>query len=153
MTIVLLRAILRTMEIENVKLTSGKGIGLTLGSLEKKVFKSCLELGKATVREILKNIPEDYAYTTIMTICDRLSKKGVFTREKSGRCYVYAPANTKEELDNQAMHKVLGKIADSMTEPVIEGFLDILEKRDIEKLEILEKMIADRKQKRNSKEK
>ncbi len=140
----------RVMKEKNMRLTDGEGIGLTLGSLEKKVFKACVALESANVREILNEIPDKYAYTTIMTICDRLSKKGIFKREKNGRCYIYSPATTKEELDSQAIHKVLGKIVDSMTEPVMEGFLDILETRDMKKLETLEKMVTKRMNERNS---
>ncbi len=48
-------------------------------------------LGEATVREVHEAVAEyrPRAYTTIMTILDRLARKGVVTRRKIGRAYLY----------------------------------------------------------------
>ena len=40
----------------------------------------------------------DIAYTTVMTVLDRLAKKGLATREQDGRAYRYDAAQTREEL-------------------------------------------------------
>lgn len=136
------------MKKKHVKISTGEGLALTLGSLEKKVFSTCETLGKASVREILTQMDDDYAYTTIMTTCNRLYTKGVLTREMRDRSYIYSPSSSREELDRKTMHNVLGRIADSMTEPVMEGFLDILEESDIEKIETLERLIAKRTRKK-----
>ena len=48
-------------------------------------------LGEATVREVQVAISDHRprAYTTIMTILDRLARKGVVARRKIGRAYLY----------------------------------------------------------------
>ena len=48
-------------------------------------------MGEATVREIRDRLAARFprAYTTIMTIMDRLARKGVVERRKAGRAYVY----------------------------------------------------------------
>jgi predicted transcriptional regulator len=131
-----------------VNISTGEGVALTLGSLEKKVFKACEMLGKASVRDILKQMDDVYAYTTIMTTCNRLHSKRVFSREIKGRSYIYFPSSSREELDRRTMHNVLGRIVDSMTEPVMEGFLDILEESDVKKIETLERLITKRSKKK-----
>ncbi|MCA0252439.1 MAG: BlaI/MecI/CopY family transcriptional regulator [Actinobacteria bacterium] len=40
----------------------------------------------------------DLAYTTVMTVLDRLSKKGIANRELQGRAWLYSPARTRVEL-------------------------------------------------------
>ena len=39
-----------------------------------------------------------FAYTTVMTLLERLVKRGHLTRRKSGRSFVYAPAQNPAEL-------------------------------------------------------
>lgn len=48
-------------------------------------------LGEATVRDIHAALAttRPRAYTTIMTILDRLAQKGVVERQKSGRAWLY----------------------------------------------------------------
>ncbi|HOO96559.1 MAG TPA: BlaI/MecI/CopY family transcriptional regulator [Caldisericia bacterium] len=135
-----------------IRLTdNASGLGLTLGSLEIKVFESCSKLGSGTVRQILEGIEEKYAYTTVMTTCDRLAKKGILSRVKKGNCYVYSPIAPRKELDQRTTFKVLDRILGSLTEPVMEGFLDMLEDHDDKKLEALEKLIAKRKNQKKDK--
>ncbi len=123
-----------------------KGAGLTLGKLEYAVFEACCKIGKATVREIMEKLGGDHAYTTVMTTCDRLAKKGVLNRIKCGKSYIYQPVASREEMDVQATCNVLESLIGSMTEPVVANFLDMLEKSDKEKLDLIERMIRERKQ-------
>jgi predicted transcriptional regulator len=49
----------------------------------------------------------DLAYTTVMTVLDRLAKKGLVHRESSGRAYLYAAVQTREEMVADVMHEAL----------------------------------------------
>lgn len=64
---------------------------LDLAPLELDCMNALWPLGEATVREVQIAISEHRprAYTTIMTILDRLAKKGVVARRKIGRAYLY----------------------------------------------------------------
>ena len=64
---------------------------LDLAPLELECMNMLWPLGEATVREIRDRLTprRARAYTTIMTIMDRLARKGVVERRKSGRAYVY----------------------------------------------------------------
>jgi len=64
---------------------------LDLAPLELECMNTLWPLGEATVREIRDRLAprRARAYTTIMTIMDRLARKGVVERRKSGRAYVY----------------------------------------------------------------
>jgi len=46
------------------------------------------------------------AYTTVMTLLERLLRKGAVTREKHGRHFVYAPAVTRETLRRVAVRQL-----------------------------------------------
>ena len=66
-------------------------------------------VGQATVREIRDGLAarRPRAYTTIMTIMDRLARKGVVERVKAGRAYVYRARLTADEARTQALCQVL----------------------------------------------
>lgn len=66
-------------------------------------------MGEGTVREIRDALASrrPRAYTTIMTIMDRLARKGVVERRKSGRAYIYKPNLSAESARAQALAQVI----------------------------------------------
>lgn len=66
-------------------------------------------LGEGTVREIRDGLAarRPRAYTTIMTIMDRLARKGIVERRKSGRAYTYRPNLTADDARSQALAQVI----------------------------------------------
>jgi predicted transcriptional regulator len=65
--------------------------------------------GEATVRDIREALApiRPRAYTTIMTIMDRLAHKGVVERRKVGKAYVYRPNLTEEQARARAVEQVV----------------------------------------------
>jgi BlaI family transcriptional regulator, penicillinase repressor len=82
---------------------------LELAPLELDCMNTLWPVGQATVREIRDLLAprRPRAYTTIMTIMDRLARKGVVERVKTGRAYVYRPRMSAEEARTQAVGQVL----------------------------------------------
>ncbi|GIW64339.1 MAG: hypothetical protein KatS3mg092_0272 [Patescibacteria group bacterium] len=66
-------------------------INSKLGSLEKEVFQLVNKENKPKdIVEMLKIQNKKYAYTTIMTVMDRLWKKGYLKRVKKEKTYYYS---------------------------------------------------------------
>jgi hypothetical protein len=63
----------------------------------------------ASVREIQVAVcaTRPRAYTTILTIMDRLARKGVVTRVKSGRAWAYRPAFSAQEARDRAVAQIV----------------------------------------------
>jgi len=58
----------------------------------------------ATVREVAEVLRDrDLAYTTVMTVLDRLAGKGMVERERAGRAWSYRPAASREAFIAQLM--------------------------------------------------
>lgn len=87
-----------------------------LGKLEKLIM-DCMwsRSHPVTVREVLEDLQRErnLAYTTAMTVMDNLHRKGMLTREKSGRAYLYRPAVTREQHTAAFMGDVLASGADT----------------------------------------
>lgn len=61
----------------------------------------------ASVREVHTELAHEreLAYTTVMTVLDRLAKKGVVSRVRQGRQWLYQPAQSREDLiAGEVMH-------------------------------------------------
>jgi BlaI family penicillinase repressor len=82
---------------------------LDLAPLELDCMNTLWPMGEGTVRDIRDRLAErrPRAYTTIMTIMDRLARKGVVERHKIGRAYTYRPNLTIEGARAQALGQVL----------------------------------------------
>lgn len=80
-----------------------------LGSLEREVMEQVwASPDPATVRQIHEALADrDLAYTTVMTVLDRLAKKGVVKRTREGRAYHYLPTASKDEMVAELMHEAL----------------------------------------------
>ncbi len=92
------------MAAQHEKSGSRKSI-LELAPLECGCMNALWLLGEGTVREIREALAPTLprAYTTIMTIMDRLAQKGVVKRRKKGRAYMYQPNLSAEEARTRAV--------------------------------------------------
>jgi predicted transcriptional regulator len=71
-----------------------------LGPLEWRVLETLWSRSTlASVRDLQPDFPE-IAYTTLMTTLDRLHRKGVLHREKSGRAFLYQPQLSRAEFES-----------------------------------------------------
>lgn len=66
--------------------------------------------GALTVRQVHDQVGIDrgLAYTTVMTVLDRLAKKGLLLQQRDGRAYRYRPVATREELTASALRSAFG---------------------------------------------
>ncbi len=86
-----------------------------LGELETAVMDVLWRASNPlSVREVLTEINHSrtLAYTTVMTVLDNLHRKGWVQRERSGRAYLYRPAEVREEAAARALRDVLASTGD-----------------------------------------
>jgi predicted transcriptional regulator len=79
-----------------------------LGELERRVMDELWSsMGtERTVREVAEHLPS-HAYTTVLTILDRLERKGLVRRSRDGRAHRYAAVASREEYTAELMHEAL----------------------------------------------
>ncbi len=79
----------------------------SLGPLERQVLQIVCQGGDITVRDTLRALGREAAYTTIMTTLDRLHRKGILNRRKKNRAYVYSSALSLSDLETQMARDLL----------------------------------------------
>ena len=69
------------------------------GDLEAAVLDALWEQGELSTPAVFEaiGVPRRLAYTTILTILQRLTKKGLLVRRGGGRSHIYGPALTREQ--------------------------------------------------------
>lgn len=113
-----------------------------LGDLERAIMDRLWAIDPPTpeaamsVREIHDSLSQerDIAYTTVMTVLDRLTKKGLVTRERDGRAWRYLPQSTSEELTAHLLRDSLDHIDTSDRRAAMLHFLDSASADEIDDL-------------------
>ena len=77
--------------------------------LELECLKALWALGEGTVRDVRAVLvgQRNLAYTTVMTVLDRLEKRGGVSRRKNGRSFIYQPRATQEALRKHAVKELI----------------------------------------------
>jgi predicted transcriptional regulator len=80
-----------------------------LPELELEVMKVLWRRDTATVAEVQEELKpaRPLAYTTVMTVLDRLARKGAADRDKQGRGYLYRPAVSQQDVCELAFERLL----------------------------------------------
>jgi predicted transcriptional regulator len=91
---------------------------LDLAPLELDCMNALWRLGEATVRDIHAALAttRPRAYTTIMTILDRLAQKGVVERQKSGRAWLYKANLSADQARTHAVARLVEGFFQGSTE-------------------------------------
>ena len=85
-----------------------------LGELERAIMDVLWESPEPlTVRQVSGRLTErDLAHTTVMTVLDRLAKKGFARRDRNGRAWRYRAAATREAYVTELMLSALEQTGD-----------------------------------------
>ena len=77
--------------------------------LELECLKALWGLGEARVKDVRESLAErrHLAYTTVMTLLDRLERRGVVKRRKQGRAFVYVALLQREKARELAVEQLL----------------------------------------------
>src|SRR5882757_4066979 len=93
-------------------------MSLQIVALDPATRFSIWPRGEGTVRDIHRQlaVSRPRAYTTIMTIMDRLAHKGIVTRHRVGRAYRYQPNLSADEARISAIEKIVTGFFDGSAE-------------------------------------
>src|SRR5262252_7792434 len=89
--------------------------------LELACLRALWRLEEANVKAVqeLVGVSRPLAYTTIMTVLDRLVRKGKLTRRKTGRAFVYSPSESRDSMRAVAMRELLEGFFDGSVEELL----------------------------------
>ena len=83
--------------------------------LELLCLSALWSLGQGSVKDVRQLVASSrpLAYTTVMTVLDRLARRGIVTRRKAGRAFVYSPAVLRDAMRRLALKEFLDSYFES----------------------------------------
>ena len=86
--------------------------------LELQCLRALWALGEGNVQAVKDRLApvKPLAYTTVMTMLERLTRKQVLGRRKVGRSFVYTPLVGIEEMRERAVRDLAGSLFDGSLE-------------------------------------
>lgn len=97
---------------------------ITLTPLELAIMKSLWQRRSGLVKDVQPDLLPDrkLAYTTVMTVMDRLFKKGILRRTKQSRAHVYEPVYSEADVRADAVTSLLDNFFEG-SEPRLKAYL------------------------------
>lgn len=120
-----------------------------LGPLEGKVMEFVWDRNEpVTVREVLAQVgrKRKLAYTTVMTVMDRLKGKGLLRRRMVGHAYLYRAAVDRERFTREAIDRLLRGARDRRS--VLAAFIQSVDPSELKDLRGLIEEVEGRKRHR-----
>lgn len=89
--------------------------------LELTCLQALWRLGEGTVHDVRKAVSKQrvLAYTTVMTLLDRLEKRGCVARRKRGRSYMYRPKASRDAMREHALKQLLDGFFDGSADALL----------------------------------
>ena len=89
--------------------------------LELVCLRALWTLQEGRVSDVRRIVSEQrpLAYTTVMTILDRLARRGTVSRRKVGRAFLYAPEMSRDAIRRLAIKEFLDSFFDGSQEDLV----------------------------------
>ena len=113
-----------------------------LGGLERAIMDRLWDVyetdatSTVTVRDLHQALESDrrLAYTTVMTVLDRLARKDLVVQERDGRAYRYRARASRAAMTAALMHDTLEDFAHDDRRTALVAFVDVASADEIEAL-------------------
>lgn len=93
-----------------------------LGELELEVMKILWHQGKSSVLQVSEKLSKQkgYARTTILTIIQRLHKKGFLKRKKEDGVYRYEPTQKRQQVMGRLLSQFIDRVFDGSSTSLVQ---------------------------------
>jgi predicted transcriptional regulator len=98
-----------------------------ISETELDVLKVLWEHGPATVRQVnavLRRRGRRYAYTTVLTLLQRLEAKGHVRSDKGGVAHVFAAAVSRDGLLRRRLSELADELCDGTATPLVQALVE-----------------------------
>lgn len=127
-----------------------------MSDAEQEVLKTLWDQGAGTVRQInefLNQRGQEWSRSTVITLLQRLEKKGYVSSDKSGFAFVFEAALTREEVSQQRLMELADELYEGDPAPLMLAFAQKHEftKNELQEFQEMIDQLKHKKQKRKSK--
>ncbi|MCH8165027.1 MAG: BlaI/MecI/CopY family transcriptional regulator [Planctomycetes bacterium] len=106
-----------------------------LGAQQRAVMQIVWQTGEATVQQVRRRLTRDkpLAYTTVLSVMQKLEKGGWLTHRTEGRSYVYTARRTRREAGASSLRKFIDRVLGGDTLPLFQHLVEdeALDEKDL----------------------
>lgn len=123
--------------------TRNKGLHQVLGHLEEDLLNYLWESGEATGRQIFDAVSQRRrsAYHTILTVLNRMSRKGLLSKKKQAGVFHFSAALSREEFELLACQQAIKGALSISRSNAISAIVNLLSQDDPRLIDELECVI------------
>jgi predicted transcriptional regulator len=96
-----------------------------LGRRERQLVEAVYRLGRATVTEVLDQLPDPPSYSAVRAMLGKLEQKGFLKHEQDGPRYVYLPAVSTERARRNALRHLVNTFFDGSAERAVLALIQL----------------------------
>jgi BlaI family transcriptional regulator, penicillinase repressor len=96
-----------------------------ISDAERQVLQSLWEEGPGTVRQVQQRLSSrgpDWTRSTVITLLQRLERKGYVASDKSEFAFVFRALVSREDVMHERMQQLANELADGQTAPLVLAF-------------------------------
>lgn len=109
-----------------------------LSRRERQIMDAVYKLGRATVSEVLEELPDAPGYSSVRTILGVLVEKGYLWHERESHHYVYYPTTSPEDARAEMMGHVVDTFFQGSVTEAVSALIDLsndeLSRRDYDEI-------------------
>jgi predicted transcriptional regulator len=109
------------------------------GELQAQVMAALWRLSAGTVEHVREELPPRYqgAYNTVQTVLNRLTERGLLTRAREGRGFVYRPKVSEAEYLSGSIRRTLAGASSGARQAALANIIGGLRPDELSELEHL----------------
>ncbi len=115
-------------------MAKGKGIGADrppgpdpaarLGKRERQIMEIVYRRGRASVSEVLGELPDPPSYSSVRAMLRYLEEKGLLRHEEEGPRYLYLPTASKQDVRGSALSHVVRTFFDGSVSTAVAALIE-----------------------------
>ncbi len=98
---------------------------LDLGRRERQILEALFRLGRGTVAEVLRELPDPPSYSAVRTMLGKLERKGLVAHVQKGPGYVYRALASRKLAQTSTLRRLVRNLYDDSTERAMTALLDM----------------------------
>ena len=98
---------------------------LDLGRRERQIVEAVYRVGRASVADVLAQLPDPPSYSAVRAMLGKLQRKGYLRQGQDGPRYVYLPAVPREQARRTALKNLLNTFFNGSPEQAVVALLQM----------------------------
>ncbi|MCI0574366.1 MAG: BlaI/MecI/CopY family transcriptional regulator [Myxococcaceae bacterium] len=100
-----------------------------LSRRERQILDVIYRLGRATVAEVVADLPDAPSYSAVRALMGIMEEKGQLTHEQDGARYIYLPTVSREKARKGVLKSVVQTFFDGSSRQAIAALLELPESK------------------------